>query len=93
MPENINPIEEENNELPQEVQEILNDPEIPDDKKEKIISVLTIKKSFSGPLPSPEILQQYNNVIEDGAERVVKMAENQSKHRMQLENFAIKKTN
>lgn len=46
MPENINPIEEENNELPQEVQEILNDPEIPDDKKEKIISVLTIKKKL-----------------------------------------------
>ncbi|AXP80924.1 hypothetical protein CJ739_1839 [Mariniflexile rhizosphaerae] len=91
MSEALDPInEEEENDIPQEIQEILNDPEISDEKKEKIISVLTIKRSFSGPLPSPEVLQQYNNVVKDGAERVVKMAENQSKHRMDLEDFAIK---
>ena len=90
MSEALDPIEEEED-IPQEIQEILNDPELSDDKKEKIISVLTIKKSFSGPLPSPDVLQQYNNVVNDGAERVVKMAENQSKHRMDLEDFAVKK--
>lgn len=76
MSEALDPIEEEDDDFPQEIQEILNDPELSDDKKEKIISVLTIKRSFSGPLPSPDVLQQYNNVVKDGAERVVKMAEN-----------------
>jgi uncharacterized membrane protein len=90
MSEALDSIDNEDDNIPQEIQEILNDPEISDDKKEKIISILTIKKSFSGPLPSPEILHQYNTVVKDGAERVIKMAENQAEHRMHLENFAVK---
>lgn len=43
-----------------------------------------------GPLPPPEILKGYNQVVENGAERIVARAEKQSEHRMQLENHAIK---
>jgi len=39
----------------------------------------------SGPLPSPEQLEAYNNIVPNGADRIMQMAENQSKHRMELE--------
>ncbi len=67
---------------------------VPQEKKEeavKIISSLTIKaaSSFSGPLPPPSVLKEYNNVLENGAERIMKMAEMQSSHRIDLEKLAI----
>jgi len=57
----------------------------------KILSSISVKEasSFSGPLPPPSILSGYNDVLENGAERLMKMAENQSTHRMKLEKHAI----
>ena len=31
---------------------------------------------WQGPIPPPALIQQYNEVIEDGAERIMRMAEN-----------------
>lgn len=39
----------------------------------------------SGPLPAPETLAQYNEIIPNGAERIMAMAETQSEHRKALE--------
>ena len=44
---------------------------------------------FSGPLPPPEILARYNDAIPGGAERILAMAENQSKHRQSLEQKVV----
>jgi len=41
--------------------------------------------SFSGPLPPPNVLAGYNDAVKDGAERLLKMTENQSNHRMKME--------
>lgn len=41
--------------------------------------------SFSGPLPLPSLLAQYNEIIPNGAERIMVMAERQSAHRERLE--------
>jgi uncharacterized membrane protein len=41
--------------------------------------------SFSGPLPPPGLLAKYNEVIPNGAERIMAMAERQSAHRESLE--------
>jgi uncharacterized membrane protein len=41
--------------------------------------------SFSGPLPLPSLIAQYNEVIPNGAERIMAMAERQSAHRERLE--------
>jgi uncharacterized membrane protein len=41
--------------------------------------------SFSGPLPPPALLAQYNDVIPNGADRILTMAERQSAHRERLE--------
>ena len=46
-------------------------------------------QKFSGPLPPPEILVQYNDAVPDGAERIIVMAETQAKHRMALESRVV----
>ena len=38
-----------------------------------------------GPLPSPEELKQYENILPGSAERILSMAERQSEHRQFLE--------
>jgi len=83
----------ESNQISKELQLILND--LPKKKQEEIKAVLvslTVSEetSFSGPLPPPQLLKAYSSVVDNGAERIFKMAENQSKHRIDLESHAIK---
>lgn len=40
-----------------------------------------IHVEVSGPLPQPQVLAQYDAVVPGGADRIVKLAENQVKHR------------
>ncbi len=46
-------------------------------------------QSFSGPLPHPDILRQFEQVAPGSAERIIKMAEDQSSHRRDLEKKVI----
>jgi uncharacterized membrane protein len=48
-----------------------------------------VASSFSGPLPPPEVLEGYDRIFPGLAERLVRMAEKQSDHRMELEKKAI----
>lgn len=41
--------------------------------------------AFSGPLPPPSLLQQYNTVIPNAAERILRMAEQEGEHRHYIE--------
>jgi len=43
------------------------------------------REYFSGPVPPPSLLARYNDVVPNGAERILGMAERQSKHRELLE--------
>ena len=45
--------------------------------------------SFSGPLPHPALLAKYNEIIPNGAERIMAMAERQSTHREGIERLVI----
>lgn len=54
----------------------------------KSVSV-TMHKSHSGPLPDPETLAQYSEIIPNGAERIMLMAEKQLDHRIKMENKVI----
>jgi uncharacterized membrane protein len=47
--------------------------------------------SFMGPIPPPGILAGYNNVIPNGADRVIKMAEKEQAHRHNIETTIIGK--
>ncbi|MDY2793972.1 MAG: DUF2335 domain-containing protein [Peptostreptococcus porci] len=60
---------------------------ISDDKKTGKV-MLEIEKSeisFSGPLPHPDIMKGYDDIVPGAAERILKMAENQQNHRFKLE--------
>jgi uncharacterized membrane protein len=46
--------------------------------------------SFTGILPPPDILIHYNEAVPDAAERIIKMAEKQQDHRIELEKKAIR---
>ena len=49
----------------------------------------TSMQSFSGPLPPPEILKKFDEIVPGAAERIIKMAEEQSAHRKELERKVI----
>jgi uncharacterized membrane protein len=51
--------------------------------------VFVQQQQFSGPLPSPEVLEKYGQIIDGGPERILVMAEEQSKHRRELEAKAL----
>ena len=69
----------------------------PNEKKRgKILNVVAEKftatiKSYIGPIPSPESLKQYNDILPGTAERLVAMAERQSAHRIELEKRVIER--
>ena len=49
-----------------------------------------IAKEFSGPIPPPNIISGYEDVLPGAADRIIKMAEVQSSHRQQMESMKIK---
>lgn len=60
----------------------------------KEIEVVIEQRSiYSGPIPSPEMLKQFDEVIPNGADRIMTMAENQSNHRMNLETKVVNANN
>lgn len=55
-------------------------------KKEEIVRAFSIgfmhiQKSHSGPLPDPDTLEQYSKIIDNGAERIMVMAEKEQSFR------------
>lgn len=50
---------------------------------------ISTSSAFSGPLPPPHILVQYNEAVPNGAERIIAMAEKQANHRMTLESRVV----
>jgi len=46
--------------------------------------------SFSGPIPPPELLKQYDALIPGTAAKIIAMAESQTQHRIKMEDFVIK---
>ena len=70
--------------------------DVTEEKKEEILKVfltsfssVSISESYSGPIPHPDILVKYDSVITDGADRIMKMAENQQSHRIGIESRII----
>ena len=49
-----------------------------------VVSTVTAS-TFAGPLPPPAALREYDEVIADGAERIMRMAETSLKHRQKLD--------
>lgn len=52
--------------------------------------IIVNRKSYSGPLPHPEDMARYNEIVPNAAERILAMAEKQQAHQIELENKMIK---
>jgi len=48
--------------------------------KPEMVKAIRFAMSFSGPLPPPAFLKHYNDIIPNGGERIVAMAEAEQKH-------------
>jgi uncharacterized membrane protein len=90
---------QKNNGDPEDPANIVEDPEVLEPSTEDQEANRKIRRTtteiqisasqFSGPLPPPELLKGYNEAFAGCAERVVAMAEAQSRHRQALENRVI----
>ncbi len=58
-------------------------------EKESSAKGVFVHQSFSGPLPHPEVLKKFDEVVPGSAERIIKMAEGQFAHRVELEKRVI----
>ncbi len=57
---------------------------------QNLVRVIATHQSFTGPLPPPAILHQYDQVLAGAADRILTMAESQTKHRIGLEGLVVR---
>lgn len=62
---------------------------IPKSQRKELLQAIVSINHHSGPLPAPKTLAQYNEIIPNGAERIMAMAEKQHHHRIELEKEAV----
>lgn len=53
------------------------------------ITIQQVQQQWSGPLPAPEQLKQFDAIVEHGAERIMTMAEQEAAHRRNQESVAL----
>lgn len=54
------------------------------------VSQVVEASMWQGPLPSPDQLEHFNRVVPSAAERLIRMAEKQQDHRLELEQLAVR---
>lgn len=72
----------------EEKPEVLNKQDVEAEReREEVRQVVAevVRSEFSGPIPPPSIIKGYEEVLPGAAERIISMAENQAKHRQDLE--------
>jgi len=76
--------------LPDEMVLLLKDlPEKQRNAVRDIINDMACACLWQGPLPPPGLLKSYNEIIPNGAERILTEMQRQAKHRMELESRVI----
>jgi len=59
-------------------------------QQHQLRQIRATQEIFEGPLPKPEILQEFDNIVPGAAERIIVMAEEQAAHRQKLEYIVVK---
>lgn len=57
--------------------------------REQVVQAAAWFESFSGPLPPPKHLAEYERILPGAAERIFRMAEDQATHRRSLEQAVV----
>lgn len=52
--------------------------------------LMVARSYFSGPLPPPKQLEEYEKILPGAADRILKMAERQSSHRQKMEEMIVR---
>ena len=68
-----------------ESREILDGCSAEDSKEIQQIAATIVRGEFSGPIPPPSVLAEYEKMIPGSADRILTMAERQSDHRQKME--------
>jgi uncharacterized membrane protein len=50
---------------------------------------ITEATSWQGPLPPPAVLQQFDALVQNGAERIFRMAELEQQHRLEIQDKSL----
>ena len=73
------------------IEPVINSPQLSNEQKVEQVGNLVAgmiavsQESFSGPMPHPDILRGYKELISDAPERILKMAEQEQRHRIDVE--------
>ena len=81
---------EMSDDIPIEVADVIKD--LPKEKRQTLIRALSVKKSYSGPLPDGESIKIYDEVIPNGGDRLMSTAEKQLDHRIKIEKTGVKRS-
>lgn len=76
--------------IPDEMEKVIKT--LSKEKQAVLVAGITQIQSFSGPIPPPEIMQGYENLLPGSANRILTMAENQSAHRIDMEKSIVKRS-
>ena len=77
---------------PDDVGEMLD--ALPNDTQEALVRLVAVQReSYAGPIPHPSILRQFNEIIPNGADRIMSMSEKQTSHRIDMERNVITANN
>ena len=61
------------------------------EQRERVLRIIQqVATSFEGPLPPPQMLAEYDQLIPQGAERLMKLLEGQTRHRHEQESRIVK---
>lgn len=82
------PIDEEI--ITPEVADVIHD--LPKEKRQVLVRALTVRQTFSGPLPDGENIRIYDEVIPNGGERIMSTVEKQLEHRFEIEKNGVNRT-
>lgn len=63
--------------------------ELKDEEVKQVVSQVIREIQFSGPIPPPNIINEYEKILPGSADRILAMAEKQSKHRQTMEKMMI----
>ncbi|CCO25463.1 DUF2335 domain-containing protein [Maridesulfovibrio hydrothermalis] len=76
---------------PLDVRELLKN--VTPELRMELRSVASKQIHFQGPIPDPETFKAYEQALPGAADRILSMTERQSKHRQEMEKYAIRSEN